>query len=180
LLTPDSTNRGLNQINNVNIHNNTFVKGVRSLMIIGGGNPAPSQNQHNWIFQNNVGSNANFGSMSITSATSACDGGTNFNILFKIVQACISGVTWDHNAVFNWNQGALGTNWPTNGSGLGNLFFTGVTPVGFANYGTGDSGFTPLNYQVNTNSPLHNAGSNGKDIGADTVTLNQKIQGVRQ
>jgi len=107
---------------------------------------------------------------------------------YAILNACINGTTntWtaDHNGNFNWstaNLGStLGAGWPTNGNGAGNSFFIGNTGVGFANYGTGDSGFNPANYQLNPSSPLHNAGSDGKDLGADIVTLQGKIAGVRQ
>jgi hypothetical protein len=82
--------------------------------------------------------------------------------------------------VFNWNGGTLGSKWPSNGSGSGNFFFTGNSGVGFTNYGTGNSNFNPGNYAVTTSSQLHNAASDGTDIGADVTTLMKVISGVRQ
>jgi len=174
----DPTNQGLAQLNNVTISHNTFVKGIRSIMEIG--IDATGQ-MHNWTVQNNIWSNANFGVQSMQNSPTACDAGINTGKLFPILQNCISTWTWDHNAVFNWNQGALGTNWPTNGTGAGNLFTVGLgSPSWFTGYGTGDSNFNPSNYLANPSGPLHHAASDGADVGADIPALLSQIAGVRQ
>jgi len=173
----DSTGQGLNQINNVNISHNTIVRAIRSLMIFG----ANAGQLHNWTMQNNLWTYGNYGVGPIGNA-GGCDtpygwGSDNFN---AILNACVSSWTVDHNAVFNWNGGTTGLNWPTNGTGSGNSFLTGSSSVGFASYGTGNSNFNPGNYALTTSSPLHNAASDGKDIGADISTLANMIAGVRQ
>ena len=173
----DSSGRGLNQLNNVNISHNTIVKAIRSLMIFGAG----SGEMHNWTIQNNLWTYGLYGVGPIGNG-GGCDtpygwGTDNF---YGILNACVSSWTVDHNAVFNWAGGASGANWPSNGSGSGNFFLTGSSGVGFTNYGTGNSNFNPGNYSVTTSSPLHNAGSDGKDIGADTATLQTVISGVRE
>jgi hypothetical protein len=110
--------------------------------------------------------------------------GQTANTFFALLNNCINGttVTWtvDHNAEFNWNSGTLGAGWPTNGSGLGNFFYTNSAGPGFTNYNSGNSNFAPQNYILTSGSPLHNAGSDGKDLGADIPTLITKISGVRQ
>ncbi|HWH57843.1 MAG TPA: putative Ig domain-containing protein [Terriglobales bacterium] len=174
---PDSTGRGLNQINNVNVSHNTVVKAIRSLMIFG----ASSGEFHNWTLQNNLWVYGMYGVGPIGNS-GGCDtpygwGSDNFN---GILNACVSTWAVDHNAVFNWNGGTAGVNWPSNGTGSGNSFFTGTSGVGFTNYGTGNSGFNPGNYALATSSTLHNAGTDGKDIGADISTLLKVIAGVRQ
>lgn len=174
---PDSTGQGLNQINNVNISHNTIVRAIRSLMIFG----ASAGEMHNWTMQNNLWTYGNYGVGPIGNP-GGCDtpyswGTNNFN---AILNACVASWTVDHNAVFNWNGGATGLNWPTNGSGSGNFFFTGSSGVGFTNYATGNSNFNPANYALTTASPLHNAASDGTDVGADISTLQSMISGVRQ
>ena len=67
------------------------------------------------------------------------------------------------NAIIN----GLGT-WPA-----GN-FLTPLASVGFTNYNNGLNG----NYLLLSTSPLHNAASDGKDVGADMATLSQKIANV--
>ena len=175
LAVGDPTNTGLSKLTNVTFLNNTFVKGIRSLTILGGG---PAGQMVNWKFQNNIWSNANFGVLSVNNRPTDCDSGTARNKLYNILQSCVTGWTWDHNAVFNW-AGTLGANWPTNGSGLGNFFSTGSSTVGFTNFNNANSNFNPGNYQLLTTSPYHNAGSNGKDLGVDIPTLLNKIQGLR-
>ena len=176
LAVPDSTGRGLNQLNNLNISHNTFVRAVRALTIFGGG----TGQMHNITMQNNIWAFGNYGWGDIGSS-GGCDAPYAFtNSAYAILNACVSNYTVDHNAVFNWNGGALGSKWPGNGSGSGNFFFTGTSGIGFTNYGTGNSGFNPTNYVLGTASPLHNAASDGQDVGADIATLLTVISGVRR
>lgn len=176
LTVPDSTGRGLNQLKNINISHNTFVKAIRSITIFGGG----TSEMYNFTMQNNIWAFGNYGWADIGNA-GGCDAPYGFtNNAYGILTACVSNWTVDHNAVFNWNSGTLGSKWPTNGSGSGNFFFTGSSGVGFTNYGTGNSNFNPGNYALTTSSSLHNAASDGKDIGADVTTLLSVISGVRQ
>ena len=62
------------------------------------------------------------------------------------------------------------SSWPA-----GNDFPSSVTAVKFVNYNGGNGG----NYQLQSSSPYHAAASDGKDVGADIVMLNQAIYGVR-
>jgi hypothetical protein len=178
LFSNDVTGKGLNKIQNLNISHNTWVKAIRSAILFGG---ASGNGQLvNFTVQNNLFNYGNFGYVAVNNSSSDCEtsAGANFS---TALTNCSASATWTLNGLFNWNGGSvLGKNWPTNGSGLGNFFFTGTSGVGFTNYGTGNSNFTPGNYQLLTSSPLHNAGSDGKDLGADVITLQSKIAGVRQ
>ena len=159
----------------VSITHNTCVASYRSAYWFGG---AAGFSIANVKFQDNLFSLGNYGFVSF----GAC-GGTNTNF-YTVLNSC-AGSTWtaDHNANFNWNSAyvgstPLGKGYPTDGNGLGNWFYVGTSPVGFTNYGTGDSNLTPSNYALLTSSPLHNAGSDGKDIGADITALLGKVQNV--
>jgi len=173
----DSTGRGLNQLNNVSIAHNTFIRAIRGLTIFGADSTGLL---HNWTMQDNIWPFGTYGFMDIGN-TGGCD--TPYSVgnnAYAILNACVSNYTVDHNAVFNWNSTTLGSKWPTNGAGSGNFFFTGTNGPGFTNYGSGNSGFNPANYVITTSSPLHNAASDGKDLGADIPTLLSAIAGVRE
>jgi len=130
------------------------------------------------VFQNNLMA---AGQYNIANA-GAC-GQTSGNF-FTNLNSCINGttVTWtvDHNGEFNWASGTWGAGWPTNGSGAGNFFYTGTAGPQFTAFGTGDSGMNPNNYILLNTSPLHLAGSDGKDIGADINALTTETAGVVQ
>lgn len=159
---------------------NTCVNSMRAAVLLGA-NTAGQMDQFVW--QNNLSALGNYGALPMT-ATGCDKSGMKY---YAILNACINGTsnTWtvDHNGNFNWSTanlgGTLGAGWPTNGSGAGNFFYTGTAGPLFVNY-TIDSGFNPGNFALQGSSPLHNAGSDGKDIGADITTLLQKIAGVRQ
>lgn len=171
---PDSTNQGLNKLQNIVITHNTFVKGLRYMLGFG----ASSTGQYiNFTYQNNIANNAQYG-VGANPSTGGCDGSGGATFYFLLTN-CATGWTADHNAVFNMS-GVLGSGWPTNGSGAGNFFYNNTAGPGFVNYGTGDSGFNPGNYSLTSSSPLHNAASDGTDLGADITTLQTKISGVRQ
>ena len=182
----DSTNQGLNRIQNVNISNNTFVRSSRYSIAVGAGG---SGLYYTFVMQNNLFPNAQYG----VGSNPSLAGCSTTNSFFQILGACMTGWTVDHNAVFEWPSNvAAGASWPTDGKGTGNWFYCGTgaawtvcgsnpptAVAGFVNYGTGDSNFTPTNYALDPNSPLHNAGSNGRDIGADTQAVANAINGVR-
>lgn len=169
----DSTRSGLNQLNNVNISHNTFVRAIRALAIVGG---SPPGQMHNWRIQDNIWPFGEYG-VEAVGGRGTCDAPAgNANNFHDILRSCVSNWTVDHNAVFDWKAGR----WPTDGSGRGNFFFKDANQVKFVDYRNGDSGFNPGNYALQPSSHLHNAGSDGKDLGADIPTLVLKITAVRQ
>jgi hypothetical protein len=177
LTAADSTGQGLNKIQNLNISHNTFVRAIRALTIFGGPPAGVNTQFVNITVQNNVWAYGNFGFGPIGAG---CEGNVGFSDnAYAILNGCVTNYTWDHDAVFNWNGGTLGSKWPTNGSGLGNSFTTGLgSPAWFNAYGTGDSSMTPANYIANPSGALHNAASDGSDIGANITNLNAEISGV--
>lgn len=168
-------------ITDISIRHNTCVNSYRSAYLFGAG---ASGQLDRIVFQDNLMSLGQYGFLPGTG--SGCDQtGQKLN---TVLNNCVNGTThtwtFDHNAHFNWdtaNSGsALGAGWPTDGAGAGNWFYTGSSAPQFASYGTGDSGFNPANYQLLSTSPLHTAGSDGKDVGVDIPTLLTKIAGVRE
>ena len=165
----DTTRRGLTQLNHIDISHNTFVRAVRSLAAFGG--DAPGQ-MHDWTIQNNIFPFGNYGVGPIGNGD-GCDKGIGWgrNDFSELLKACVINWKVDSNAVFNWQGG----NWPS-----GNRFYKNPGQIKFVNYRDGDSGFNPANYALQPSSPLHNAGSDSKDVGADIATLLTKIAGVRR
>jgi len=173
----DSTGQGLNKLQNINISHNTFVRGIRALVIFGGPPAGVKTQIVNITGQNNIWSYAASGFGPIGNG---CEGPGGFiDNAYGILNGCTTGYVWDHNGVFNWNGGALGSKWPTDGNGANNFFFTGSSTIGFTNYNGGNSGGNPSNYILLNTSPLHNAASDGKDVGANIQLLNTNIAGVQ-
>jgi hypothetical protein len=54
------------------------------------------------------------------------------------------------------------------------MFPQTVSDVDFTDYNNGNGG----NYQLLSSSPYKNAGTDGKDLGADIVGLNQELANV--
>ena len=170
----ESTNRGLNKLQNIQVSHNTFVKGMRALLGFGADGPGQIVN---FVYQDNIGFLANYGVIANPSSGGCVPRGGGF---YELLRSCATRWTVDHNALFGGKISSSGVNWPTNGSGRGNYFFDDAKQVGFSNYNGGDSGFHPENYALLPTSRLHNAASDGKDVGADITTLTAKISGVRQ
>lgn len=168
-------------ITDISVRHNTCVNSFRSAYFFGA---SAAGQLDRIVFQDNLMSLGQYGTLPGTG--SGCD--QPGQKLYTILNNCVNGTThtwtFDHNANFNWDTATsgstLGAGFPTNGSGAGNWFYAGSSGPQFASYGTGDSGFNPANYQLLSTSPLHNAGSDGKDVGVDIPTLLTKIAGIRQ
>ena len=162
-------------IQNVLISHNTTTNAVRSMILFS----APdSTTLASWTIQNNIWPQGTYG---IDAAGGVCDNpfGASNNA-FGLLNACMTAYTFSYNAIFNATMSPLGKNYPTNGSGAGNFFYSSATGFGFTNYNNGNSNFTPANYQLTSGSPLHNAGTDGKDLGVDISGLSARIAGVRE
>ena len=167
--TRDATGRGLSQLKNVDISHNTFVRAIRALAIFGGDSFGQ---MHNWTIQNNIWPYGNYGVGPIANGH-GCDAqyGWGTNNFQGLLSSCVSNWKADHNAVFNWKGGS----WPAH-----NSFYKDANQVKFVDFRGGNSDFNPGNYALSRSSPLHNAGSDGRDVGADIATLLSKIAGVRE
>jgi len=83
--------------------------------------------------------------------------------------ACFNPYSFATNALIATPSGFPSTVWPA-----GNLFPASVAAVQFVNYNNGIGG----NYQLLPSSPYKNAGSDGKDLGADIDTILSETAGV--
>ena len=87
------------------------------------------------------------------------------------LDACFEPYTFSHNAIIATPLTLFFTpsKYPS-----GNYFPTTTTAVQFVNYSGGNGG----NYQLQSTSPYKNAGTDGKDLGADIATIQSTIAGV--
>jgi hypothetical protein len=83
--------------------------------------------------------------------------------------ACFGPSAFANNAVIATPSGYPVSEWPT-----GNFFPASPSVVQFVNYNNADGG----NYQLLSTSPYHNAGTDGKDLGADITTILSETAGV--
>ncbi len=83
--------------------------------------------------------------------------------------ACFQPYTFSHNAIIATPPTYPPTQYPS-----GNFFAATPAAVGFVNYNNGDGG----NYELTSTSPYKNAGTDGKDLGADVEFVEAEIAGV--
>jgi hypothetical protein len=121
---------------------------------------------NNFVFTNNI---VNAG----PSATETIGGGTA-NCAYDStpvisLKSCFEPYTFLRNAIV-----ASLPNRPPSKYPSGNFFPTTAAAVQFVNYDKGDGG----NYQLASTSPYRNAGTDGKDLGADVAAIQTAIAGV--
>jgi hypothetical protein len=85
------------------------------------------------------------------------------------IQNCFTSYNFQSNGLIASPAHFPPSKWPAN-----NLFPATATAVQFVNYNNGDGG----DYQLQSTSPYKNAGTDGKDLGADIVGLQAALAGV--
>ena len=83
--------------------------------------------------------------------------------------ACFNPYYFTNNALIAVPPNSPSSSWP-----VGNFFPLNAAAVEFVNYNNGIGG----NYQLQSTSPYKNAGTDGKDLGADITTINSLIKNV--
>jgi hypothetical protein len=135
--------------------------GVNGMLVVGNDLTNPEMNKFTWINSIYVAGKSNIISTGGGSANCAFHPGGAIAIL----QACFNPFLFADNAVI----GAAG-NWPAR-----NYAPATASAVLFVNYNNGSGG----NYQLQPTSPYHNAGLDGKDLGADINAIESEIAGVQ-
>lgn len=139
-----------NGLDNLIIENNTLVKPLRPIRYLASQNSNIPEPNNNFVMRNNI----LYGSFVIGGGLST----SSFNMDFP--NPIIS-----KNVLINspsWNKSILPSD---------NFYINSYDNVGFIDYNNG-------NYQLSNNSPYKNAGTDGKDIGADFYVLNNNISKV--
>ncbi len=119
----------------------------------------------NFIFTNNIG---NAGTYPVWST----GGSTNcafHDVPITTFKACFANSSSLSNAVI-----APGSNYPSSSWPAGNFFPVNAAAVQFVNYNNGNGG----DYHLAATSPYRNAGTDGKDLGADIDAILSSIANV--
>jgi hypothetical protein len=134
-----------------------------TMLIIG--NPVSNPDMQDFVFNNNLIAAGAFPMWS--------SGGTNncasSNVATTILKNCFTPYVFTHNGLIGPSAHFSPSNWPA-----GNFFPASTAAVQFANYNGGNGG----DYHLVSGSPYKNAGTDGKDLGADINALNSAIVGV--
>jgi hypothetical protein len=85
------------------------------------------------------------------------------------IKKCFSSYTWKNNALIATPDTFPPSSWPA-----GNLFPPDTDAVRFVNFNGGVDG----DYTLQPDSPYRNAGTDGRDLGADIVGLDAALAGV--
>jgi hypothetical protein len=85
------------------------------------------------------------------------------------IKRCFTTYSFTNNALIGTPDAFPPSSWPA-----GNFFPTDTKAAGFVAYDNGVDG----DYQLQSNSRYKNAGTDGKDLGADIVGLNSALDGV--
>jgi hypothetical protein len=86
------------------------------------------------------------------------------------ITACFSPYSFTHNGIIATSSFYPASRWPS-----GNFFPATTSTVQFVNYNGGNGG----DYHLVASSPYKNAGTDGKDLGADVNAINAAITGVK-
>lgn len=153
-----------NVLNNVTInHVTAFPDPGVHIMSVGDRPSYPKMSSI--VLTNNIFGTAKY---PVWSAISAPDcAGTNVPV--QTFNNCFSGYAFNHNAMIAVPSVFPPATWPS-----GNFFPASVAAVQFANFNNGNGG----NYQLLPSSPYKNAGSDGKDLGANISAIQSAIAGV--
>jgi hypothetical protein len=154
-----------NPLNSVTINHVTGFPDVTGGFMFTGNNK-PNKEMYGFVFTNNI---ITTGAHPIWDAQGGDASCALSDVPVKILNSCFTTFTFNYNALLGTTSSFGSATWPT-----GNLF--GPTPgdAQFAEFKNGNGG----NYELPANSPYKNAGSDGKDLGADIVGLNAALAGV--
>jgi len=155
----------VNPLNTVTINHITgFPDPGSHLMTMG--NLAVNQRMYGFVFTNNLVGTGRYPVWNTGGGSTSCAySGTPAD---KIAN-CFSTNTFSNNALMATPSQFPPSSWPA-----GNFFPNNANEAGMTKYDEGVGG----DYELNANSPYKNAGTDGKDLGADIVGLEAALTGV--
>jgi hypothetical protein len=120
----------------------------------------------NFTFTNSLVTTGTYPVWSTGGGTANC---AYYDVPLTTFNACFSPYTFTNNGLIADPSGYPASSWPA-----GNFFPATATAVQFTNYNNGNGG----NYLLLPSSPYKNAGTDGKDLGADMAGLQTALAGV--
>ncbi len=154
-----------NPLNTVTInHVTAFPDSGSHLMITG--NLIQNSSMYALVFTNNMVITGQYPVWNTGGGPSSC---AYKDVPVTTINTCFANYTFQNNALVATPPKFPPASWPTN-----NMFPQTVDNVGFINFNNGNGG----NYELQSSSPYKGKGSDGKDLGADIVGLNQALANV--
>jgi len=120
----------------------------------------------NFLFNNSIVNAGTYPVWSTGGGTANC---AYYDKPLTTFTGCFSPFAFTNNAIIATPSGYPSTLWPS-----GNFFPANANAVQFVNYNNGNGG----DYHLQPSSPYKNAGTDGKDLGADIDTILSETAGV--
>jgi hypothetical protein len=129
-------------------------------------NRRSNPDMYGWVFTNNMVMTGRYPLWSSGWGRSSC---AFVGTPAQKITRCFSSYTWKNNALIGTPDAFPPSSWPD-----GNLFPKDAEAVGFVQFNGGVDG----DYTLQADSPYKNAGTDGRDLGADIVGLDAALAGV--
>jgi hypothetical protein len=153
-----------NPLNTVTISHVTAIpESTSHMFIMGNSQPAP---MYGLVFTNNLTITGQYPIWNSGGGQASC---AFKDVPISSIANCWATYTFSNNALVAAPPKFPAAAWPAN-----NLFPATVDDVGFTNFSEGNGG----NYELLSNSTYKNQGTDGKDLGADIVGLNEALANV--
>ena len=154
-----------NPLNTVTINHVTAFPDPNShLMIMG--NYVPTAPMYGLVFTNNLVITGRYPVWNAGGGPTSC---AFKDVPIISITQCFTTVTFSNNGLVAAPPAFPPSTWPAN-----NLFLQTTNDVAFTNFSNGNGG----NYELLSNSPYKNKGTDGKDLGADIAGLNAALANV--
>jgi len=154
-----------NAVNTVTInHVTAFPESTGYMMFVG--NKVENASMYGLAFTNNLMVTGRYPIWNTGGGEESC---AYKDVPITSIVSCFTTYTFANNGLITPPPFYTPSTWPAN-----NMFAQTVDDVGFTNFNNGNGG----NYELLSNSPYKNQGTDGKDLGADIVGLNQALQNV--
>lgn len=154
-----------NPLNTVTINHITgFPDSAAGIVLLG--NAITNPTMYGFVFTNSIVTTGRYPVWNSIRSRASC---AISDVPITSLNICFSTYTFGNNALVAAPSQFPPSSWPT-----GNFFTADPNDVGFVQYDDGNGG----NYALVQGSPYKNMGTDGKDLGADIVGLNQALAGV--
>jgi hypothetical protein len=153
-----------NPLNTITINHVTAFPDPGSHMLVVG-NLSKNASMYALVFTNNLVVTGQYPVWNAEGATSCAVEDVPITSIAK----CFTSYTFGNNGLVAPPPAFPPSRWPSN-----NMFPQTINDVGFTNYNNGNGG----NYELLSSSPYKNKGTDGKDLGADIVGLNEALANV--
>jgi hypothetical protein len=129
-------------------------------------NPVSYPEMYGFVFTNNIVSTGKYPVWSTGGGGTSC---AYADVPFASLNNCFRTYKFTNNVLVAVPSAYPASSWP-----VGNLFADDMQSIGFvqANSSVGE------NYQLGSTSPFKSRGTDGRDLGADIVGLNEALRGV--